>query len=151
MALGTSGVLNIPIAMLVVKTLLTLMTSSVSAVRRYISLMADSFKAVPMRVITASLDCLHVVQAVNATGVTKIADSRGGGGVVGATWQMIASYDRSLRCLPVEVCTNREPPVVQFYAPAARHALIFPLLQGANTLTVTGHTGSDAHLSRLSS
>ena len=38
-------------------------------------------------------DFWHVVQAVHAPGVRIVADSRGGGGIVGAMWQMIAAYD----------------------------------------------------------
>lgn len=38
-------------------------------------------------------DFWHVVQAVSAPGVRIIADVRGSGGIVGAMWQMVASYD----------------------------------------------------------
>ena len=40
-------------------------------------------------------DRWHVVSAINASGVTIVADSRGGGGIVGAMWQMIDSWDAS--------------------------------------------------------
>jgi hypothetical protein len=43
------------------------------------------------------------VQAVRAPGVRIVADSRGGGGIVGAMWQMVKSYD----------------PVNEFFTPVA--------------------------------
>jgi hypothetical protein len=43
---------------------------------------------------SADWDFWHVVQAVHAPGVRIVADSRGGkGGIVGAMWQMVKSYD----------------------------------------------------------
>lgn len=41
---------------------------------------------------SADWDYWHAVQAVNASDVALCADSRGGGGIVGAMWQMVASY-----------------------------------------------------------
>ena len=42
---------------------------------------------------SADFDFWHVVQAVRAPDVRIVADSRGGGGIVGAMWQMVESYD----------------------------------------------------------
>lgn len=38
-------------------------------------------------------DSWHVVSVVNASGVTIVADSRGGGGIAGPMWQMIAGWN----------------------------------------------------------
>ena len=38
-------------------------------------------------------DYWHVVQAVAAPGVRVLAEQRGGGGIVGAMWQMVQSFD----------------------------------------------------------
>ena len=40
-------------------------------------------------------DRWHVVSAINASGVAIVADSRGGGGIAGAMWQMVAGWDAS--------------------------------------------------------
>ena len=48
-------------------------------------------------------DYWHVVQAVGAPDVTIEAASRGGGGIVGAMWQMVRAYD----------------PAAQFFTPAS--------------------------------
>lgn len=52
---------------------------------------------------SADWDFWHVVQAVSAPGVRIVADSRGGGGIVGAMWQMVKAYD----------------PVNQFFTPVS--------------------------------
>jgi polygalacturonase len=40
-------------------------------------------------------DRWHVVSVINASGAAVVADSRGGGGVAGAMWQMVGGWDAS--------------------------------------------------------